>query len=60
MIEYKLMYNCYDGQGDHEYSIRHFLEEILRDKAYVDEFIVNEKGQSWILEREVTEWRVIN
>ena len=57
ITEFKVMYNCYDGRGNVEYSVHTDALESVKDKAYIDAFIVIDKGVSWIECREVSEWK---
>ena len=59
MIEYRVMFNCYDGVGHVVHSIHTKIEDALRDKFMVDIGVVNVKGKSWIEAREVNDWKEV-
>ena len=59
MIEFRVMYNCYDGFGDLDYEIHTSLIKAIERRKYVEDYILDGKGIAWIQVRKVTEWKNI-
>lgn len=56
-LEYRCMFNAYDGKGDLEYSRSLDPYQIVKDKAFVEEHLTNEKGICWLELRRIEEWK---
>lgn len=59
MIEYKIMFNGYDGLGDYSYGVVDDLVKAIEVKKHVEDEVLKDKGVAWIEAREVTEWKKI-
>lgn len=57
MKEYRVMYNCYDGQGNQEYEVTNELVEAIELRYELE--VVLRKGEAWIEVREVSSWKRI-
>lgn len=59
MIEYKIMFNQYNGLGDYSYGVVDNLVKAIEVKKYVEDEVLQGKGVAWIQVRKVTEWKNI-
>lgn len=57
MKEYRIMYNCYDGQGDQEYEVTNEIVKAIELRYDLE--VVLYKGEAWIEVREVDSWKKI-
>lgn len=58
MKEYRVMYNCYDGQGDIEYEVTNDQIHAIELRYVLEEGVLI-KGRAWIEVREVSSWKRI-